>query len=331
MNSTVDATGWCDSPSELDRALWATQRLNDATVVDTFKNTQYLSQLSGALTGFLQHHFRGGRVLVKTSTAGNRSEDHEFSTTLLAEILHTVVEVVPSAHVILGDGPAHQISYQAECRRLQWQALAEGLSIRILDLNQDTAIDAIPGWPIASAYLTADLVINLSKAKTHRRFGVSLAEKSLLGVLSGNRLGYPKLRDRHNDAVWLLQEIQVHSPPIFSVIDGIRGIQGEGPLRGHPTQSHFVVFGSRCQACDTRACVEMGFDPVLVPLFHRPYGKMRSDPPCDWPGLRCTYVDYVPSVSCMWLYRSLRHKPRRRSVAYGRLSRDAQRCWPRIT
>jgi uncharacterized protein (DUF362 family) len=267
-------------------------------------------------------------VLVKTSTAGNRSKDHEFSTELLLEIFHTIIEIIPATQVILGDGPAHQISYQDECRRLGWESLASDLKIRILDLNNDPPVEDISDWPISGTYRSADLIINLTKAKTHRRFGVSLAEKSLLGVLSGAKLGYPKLLGRHNCAVWLLQQIQAHSPPIFSVIDGISGIQGEGPLNGYPARSHFLVYGVGCQAPDTLGCVEMGFDPALIPLFHRPYDKMRSDPPCAWREVRRTNVDYVPSASCPWLYRSLRYRPRRRAAAYVHLSKGAQQNWP---
>jgi uncharacterized protein (DUF362 family) len=72
-----------------------------------------------------------------------------------------------------------------------WDTITRSLDVHVADLNQGPHVDMQPGLPISRLFLGADMVVNLTKAKTHRRFGVSLAEKSLLGVLCGNRTGYP--------------------------------------------------------------------------------------------------------------------------------------------
>src|SRR5207248_2682919 len=106
------------------------------------------------------------------------------------------------------------------------------------DLNTDRQKEVADNWPVSNTFLCADAIINLCKAKTHRRFGVSLGTKSLLGVLSARILGYPKLVGRHMNVPRLLLELEKVSPPALTVIDGVEGIEGEGPLQGVPTESH---------------------------------------------------------------------------------------------
>ena len=328
MNPGSRTYQWCDTPHALDRILWGLVSQQQPTTVDTRDGHNYSSMLDRPLTAFLQEHFRGGHVIVKTSTAGQRSPQHEVATTLLSSVLQLVLRSVPGRCIFLADGPAFEIAYEKECRRLQWEELVVGLGVSLQDLNYGPSIEVAPGWPISRSYAEADLVINLTKAKTHRRFGVSLAEKSLLGVLSGSELGYPKLAGRHSEAVWLLRQIRECSPPIFSIIDGFHGMQGEGPLNGTPSRSDFLTFGPGCLSPDIRATVEMGFDPALTPIFHRPYNSAPADCPPHWDQMRISRVNYFPPVSCRWLYRSMRRGSRRRDTTYRVLLAGAKECWP---
>jgi uncharacterized protein (DUF362 family) len=330
MSDGSSVARWCETPEQLDRVLWETVSQSDALVLDSHKvSTQPL--IEETVRTFVTQHLNKGYVLVKTSTAGNRSPEHEISTSLLAAVLEVVAEVASGPRVFLGDGPADDIPYELECRRFAWDTLAKELDVAISDLNRGPSLEIAPSWPASRLVLEADVVVNLTKAKTHRRFGVSLAEKSLLGCLSGEQLRYPKLAGRHSQAVWLLDRIKDSLPPMLSVIDGVQGIQGEGPLNGYPTRSHFVVVGSGSFAPDVRAVVEMGFDPVLVPSFHRPYLHSSIERASStWMDWRVTNVDFLPSVSCSWLRRSLRRQQRRQEK-YTMLMEGAKPCWPTAT
>jgi uncharacterized protein (DUF362 family) len=296
-------------------------------VVDTREATA-VDRLGAGLAAFLAVHPGATNVLIKTSTAGRRSPDHEVSADLLATVLAVVVEVCGGGRIVLGDGPASDVPYEGECRRLGWEALAHRFGARIQDLNHDVSTEIEGDWPVSQTFLAADVVINLTKAKTHRRFGVSLTEKSLLGALSASRLGYPKLANRHSYVPWLLTRILQVAPPIFSIIDGVNGIEGQGPLNGTPTASHFLCFGVGCVAPDVRGVVEMGFDPALVPGFHRPLpGSGAGRQSRRWSDLRVTDFDFQPPDSCPWLLRSL-DRSWGRTGKFRSLQRGARRCWP---
>jgi uncharacterized protein (DUF362 family) len=317
---------WPGTPDALDSALLSVLETESAFVVDTSSSSNPFQFVTDILPGFVEQHYRGGSVVVKTSTAGNRSVAHEVSQSLLTRVLRIAIDLVPPKSVLLADGPAYA-SYQDECRRLGWNRIAQELAVGVGDLNIGEIIEIRPGWPVSANYLRADLVINLTKAKTHRRFGVSLAEKSLLGALSAEKSGQPKLVARHRYVPWFLKELQRRSPPIFSIIDGMNAIEGEGPLAGSITDSHFISFGVGCLAPDLRAIVEMGFDPVLVPLLCRPFGIPAPKVVPRWSDLRVTSVDFRPPASCSWLYRSL-DRSIRRTARYKRLLEGARKSWP---
>jgi uncharacterized protein (DUF362 family) len=297
-------------------------------VIDS-RRQQASTLLVSALTRFLSEN-PGGEVLIKTSTAGRRDRSHEVSDALLELIVRTVVEQYGKGVAILADGPAVPDAYEDECRRFGWDQIATRYSVAIEDLNRGDAVEIVPGWPIARRFLSASLVINLTKAKTHRRFGTSLAEKALLGTLSGARLGFPKLRKGHNHVPWLAETVLRHSPPIFSVIDGVEGIEGEGPLAGAPSKSHFLCFGTGVRGPDIRSTIEMGFHPAMVPMNLRPLprdeGSHRS---IDWTAHRVTEVNFLPSKSCAWLHKSVAGEPSERR--FRALLEGAQACWPRTT
>jgi hypothetical protein len=72
----------------------------------------------------------------------------------------------------------------------------------------------------------------------------------------------------------------------------------------------------------------MGFDPVLVPLYHRPFAYIfPGDSDVNWQALRVTNRDFEPSLSCAWLYRSLSHG-RRRGKRFTALAAGARSTVP---
>lgn len=321
---------WPEAPTTLDAHLKEEVASSSAIVIDAGAS-DFLPEVQRLVEEFLTELAVTGPVLVKTSTAGDRPTTHEVGRSILGTVLDGVARVA-AAGMAVGDGPATRGSYEDECRLLGWLGILQRAGALIVDLNRD-AVGGLAGEvPLAATYLNAAAVINLTKAKTHRRFGVSLAEKALLGVVVGSVTGYPKLAGHHRLVPWLTQQIRLVSPPVLSVIDGIAGIEGEGPLRGTPTSSHFVVVGRGCVGPDVLASIEMGFDPALVPHLIRPVGSSPRGqhevlPPVDWSAHRLTSVDFHPSQSCSWLYRSLQ-ETRSRQRRYRRLLRGAQACWP---
>jgi uncharacterized protein (DUF362 family) len=318
---------WPDTPEEVDADLFQ-------DVVSSCSEVLGSAYPSVAARDLLRHQIEqllgevesAGPILIKTSTTGNRGADHEVSTDLLEFVIKTVCGMVPSARVFVGDGPVYA-TFADESDRLGWTKLFRQFGITVVDLNTGGAERIADRWPVAALFVQAACIFNLCKAKTHRRFGVSLGLKSLLGVLTGHVPGPPKLAGSHRAVPCLLRQLAEIAPPTLTIIDGLEGIEGEGPLEGTPSSSRFLCVGRGFYGPDVRATVEMGFDPALIPYFLRPRsGSSLSEPSVQWQSLRVTNTDFLPPRSCPWLYRSVTRKDSERRV-FRLLSDEVRSSW----
>jgi len=71
----------------------------------------------------------------------------------------------------------------------------------------------------------------------------------------------------------------LHDAPVrryFSLIDGIIGGQGDGPLHPDAFPSHVIVAGFNPLAVDWVATLLMGFDPSRIPMYKNAVEQMRG-------------------------------------------------------
>ncbi len=169
-------------------------------------------------------------------------------------------------------------------RYLPW---AEKFGAEVLDLNNDEfAIrevyddkgNSIP-VRIAKTALKS-FRVSLAKPKTHDCVIVTLGIKNLVvGAIQNPdkpkiHRGYPAI---NLNLALLARELR----PDLSVIDGVEGMEGDGPVGGDPVQHGFVLLGSDPVAVDAAAATLMGFDPekigYLVHCARLGLGELRRE------------------------------------------------------
>jgi uncharacterized protein (DUF362 family) len=79
--------------------------------------------------------------------------------------------------------------------------------------------------------------------------------------------GWPK-----NELHWRgidnsIVDIALTRTPDLAVVDGIVGMEGDGPLNGTPVASGVVVMGTDLVAVDATCCRLMQLDPAKVPYL----------------------------------------------------------------
>ncbi len=123
----------------------------------------------------------------------------------------------------------------------------------------------------------ADVIINIPKIKTHDQLGMSGALKNMKGGLAEkekNRLHKEGLSQG-------IAEINVILRPALTVVDGIIGQEGLGPVFGEPVQMNLIIAGDDPVAVDTVLCHIMEIDPIDVPYIklaeEKGIGTMRMD------------------------------------------------------
>ncbi|MBF0567512.1 MAG: DUF362 domain-containing protein [Nitrospirae bacterium] len=116
--------------------------------------------------------------------------------------------------------------------------------------------------------LAADIIINLPKLKTHTQMGLTLAVKNLFGCVVGKRKPQWHLNLGENKELFagLLVEIYSVLRPEINIIDGILGMEGDGPgTSGIVRQMGVIMGSSNAVALDMAVCRMLGVSEMSLP------------------------------------------------------------------
>lgn len=128
----------------------------------------------------------------------------------------------------------------------------------------------------ASLLRRADLIVSMPKLKTHHWAGVTLAMKNLFGVMPGIYYGWPKNVLHHAGIAESILDINATVRPHLAIVDGIVGMEGDGPIMGTPRQSGVLVMGTNLLAVDATAARLMKINPWRVPYLAAASGRLGA-------------------------------------------------------
>lgn len=165
--------------------------------------------------------------------------------------------------IAIADGPGVGLDTARVFEVTGYRALAERLGVDLIDFN--TAERRERNWKygklgVPAVLEDADLYVNAPKAKTHGYTTVTLSIKNHKGMLSEEH----KKLDHHLGLHEPLVEQAKLRPPDLIVLDGIVGVEGDGPLNGRPVRSGFLAVGSNMLEVDATVSRAMGFDPGSI-------------------------------------------------------------------
>jgi len=105
----------------------------------------------------------------------------------------------------------------------------------------------------------ADCVVNLPKLKTCVGTTVTLSLKNAFGLVSDrSKPSMHKVLDK------ILLEVNRSIRRHVIIVDGIVGMEGNGPLLGEPVQTGILVTGTQPVSVDATCSRIMGFDPSQI-------------------------------------------------------------------
>lgn len=99
-------------------------------------------------------------------------------------------------------------------------------------------------------------LISVAKMKTHDSCGISATLKNIFGCNP-----YPLKLKYHGQLDQNIVDFATAFPPSLSIIDGIIGMEGMGPISGTPVRVGAMIFGTDPVATDHAVAKVMGFDP----------------------------------------------------------------------
>lgn len=219
---------------------------------------------------------RGRKVLLKVNLLSGR--DPEKAVTTHPELLKAVITVLQErgAECIIGDspgGPFTKDGLGSAYRKAGYEKVASDTGA-LLNYNVSGSELSIPNGrfinriAIADYVRDADIVIALPKLKTHTLTGLSCATKIMFGAVPG--IEKMKLHGRFQSPMEfskMLLDLSHFLKPEMFIVDGIIGMEGQGPARGDPRKVGMIISGADHIEIDLQVCRAVGLDPDAIPIF----------------------------------------------------------------
>lgn len=137
---------------------------------------------------------------------------------------------------------------------------------------------------VTSWLVKADAIINMCKLKTHGMMGMSAAVKNMFGSIPGTmkpeyHFRFPEQADFAN----MLIDLQQYWKPkmIMHVVDGIVGMEGNGPTAGTPRQIGVLMTGEDPYALDLIGGRIIGLEQNQVLTMSEAYKRGLSKESAD--------------------------------------------------
>jgi uncharacterized protein (DUF362 family) len=114
----------------------------------------------------------------------------------------------------------------------------------------------------------------MPKLKTHHWAGATLSLKNMFGTIPGVKYGWPKNHLHWYGISKSVADISTTLDPGFAIVDGIVGMEGDGPLNGTAVNSDVIIMGDNLTAVDSTAARIMNIYPENLDYLSLmlPYG-----------------------------------------------------------
>lgn len=242
------------------------------SAVAIVKARSYSEDLAGKILEGIRQcglDVRGQRVLLKPNLVEFDPNTCINTDVSVVAAAYDVFRTLGAAEVKIGEGPGHRRDTYGIAEMTRYRTDISRFDDIFVDLNRDD-VSPIQGFAdrkemyFPNSALRADLVVSLAKMKTHHWAGATLSMKNFFGLVPGSVYGWPKNELHHIGIPQSIVELTRIFSRSFAIVDGITGMEGNGPIQGTPKHAGVLVMGSDLPAVDASCCRIMGIDPAKV-------------------------------------------------------------------
>jgi uncharacterized protein (DUF362 family) len=228
---------------------------------------------------------RGKRILLKPNLVETHPDSDHINTHPM--VLHGAVDAfltLGAREVLIAEGSGHN---RDTLLVLEESGLSDVLvkdNIRFVDLNDDDVYvvpnsggrSRLKNLIFPETLRGVDWIVSMAKMKTHHWAGATLSMKNLFGVMPGCYYGWPK-----NVLHWAginetIMDIYATLCPHFAIVDGIVGMDGDGPIMGTPHSAGILVLGKNYPAVDATCARIMKINPYKLAYLSRADGWLGT-------------------------------------------------------
>jgi uncharacterized protein (DUF362 family)/Pyruvate/2-oxoacid:ferredoxin oxidoreductase delta subunit len=227
----------------------------------------------------------GFDVLLKVNLVAGRRPERRVTTD------PSIVRAVARAVLAAGGRPVIADStgidnFPKAAEKAGFIDVARELGIPCVELTDPVPLPAAPGASfqkieVARRVLSSDLVINLPKMKTHGQMLLTLGVKNLFGCVVAQKKSewHYNVGLRREAFASLLLDIWEGVSPALTILDGVIGMDGQGPTNGSPYPYGVVAGAEDALTLDFHFCRMMGARLEDYPLWQA--AAARNMPQCS--------------------------------------------------
>lgn len=240
--------------------------------------TESVNRALSLLGGIEQFVRPGQNVLLKVNLLS--ASPPEKAITTHPAVVAAMVKAVQTAggNPIIGDSPGAAVRYTEKSLRSVYRTtgmagVAErtGAELMLDTRSQEISLPEgklLKRMEVIQPALDADVIISLPKFKNHVLTTFTGATKNMFGIIPGTSKALLHATSRTlPNFVEVLLDILQWSAPVLTVMDGIVGMEGDGPGGGQPKQVGVVLASRNGVALDVVAVQIVGIPSDNVPLL----------------------------------------------------------------
>ena len=246
------------------------------SIQKSYYNNLDIESLLIPLGGFKKFINKGERVLLKTNLLNATAPEKCIVTNpaVISAVAKSILKVRGIPYI--GDSPSGQFTKRRLKRVYKNSGLIKLSKELDIELNYDTSSKKIffpqgkriKKISISNFVLNADKIISLPKIKTHSFMMMTLATKIMFGSVPGLiKAKYHSMFFRRREFAEMLIDVLLLTKPNLIIMDGIIGMQGEGPSSGDPVDLGLMLASENSFAIDLTVCKILDIEPIGIPTL----------------------------------------------------------------
>jgi len=216
---------------------------------------------------------RGKTIVLKPNLVEFDPDGVINTNPLVIEAAIDCFRTLGARQVLVAEGPGHRRDNEYLLTASGIYGVIKEHRVPYVDLNSDdvrptrllSSFTKLEQLYLPETLYNADLLVSMPKLKTHHWAGVTLSLKNMFGVVPGSVYGWPKnilhWQGIHNSILDINSSLPVRQ---FAIVDGIVGMEGNGPLQGQAIDSGVLIFGEDLVAVDATAARLMKIEPKKI-------------------------------------------------------------------
>jgi uncharacterized protein (DUF362 family) len=235
----------------------------------------YSHELSDIIRRILGDHrvaIAGKRILLKPNLVEFSAHAPINTNPVLVSAAMDAFYSLGAASVRIAEGPGHRRMTLDMAEAAGFFSAVPRFEDRFVDLNAADVHRVVLANPVSTlrelylpdAVFDCDLLVSLPKMKTHHWAGATLAMKNLFGVVPGSVYGWPKNILHWSGIDESIVDLHGLFPSQFAIVDGIEGMEGNGPILGSSKHMGILVAGAHPPSVDATCCQIMRIDPAKI-------------------------------------------------------------------